>query len=350
MRAADAKPGTILGDRFLLTEQLARGGMATIFKAEDLTDGRRPVVVKVPLPLFSSVTGTWTLFQREEEIGLALDHPFVLKFVRLPADKRRTYVVTEYVAGIPLSQHMKVRCPLPEPEALAITSRICEAIAHVHDRGVVHYDVKPENVILCPDGSIRLIDFGLAHGALTSRFTLAGRPPAIATSSYAAPEQVQHKRGRKSVDIYAVGAVLYEMLTGQPPFPGDDPFVVASARTLGDPPAPRKLNPRLSPEAEEIVLRALRRDPTERYASAAAMKKDLDDPLGVTVSGLAARLQPVTPARRFWRRARYVALVAIIPVAAQVVLFWLFLRAPARHAAHPSRPAATASPVRANRP
>src|SRR5262249_8495855 len=140
------------------------------------------------------------------------------------------------------------------------------------------------------------------------------------------PEQVRRARGRRSVDIYAVGAMLYEMLTGQPPFPGDDPFVVASARTLGDPPAPRSLNPRLSPEAEEIVLRALRRDPTERYPSAAAMKNDLDNPRAVAVSGLAGRLQPVTRWRRILRWARYVTLVAILPLAAQVALF-LLLRA-----------------------
>jgi serine/threonine-protein kinase len=326
MRAADAAPGKILDGRFLLVAELGRGGMATIFKAEDLDDGRRAVVVKVPLPEFSSGTGAWSLFQREEELGRRLDHPFVLRFVPLPAHKRRSYVVTEYVPGRPLSEHMAGRLPLPEAEALAITSQVCAAVEHVHERGVVHYDVKPANVILCPDGGVRLIDFGLAHELATSRFALGGRPPAIGSSCYVAPEQVKRQRGRKSVDIYALGAMLYEMVTGQAPFPDDDPFVVASARMLGDPPAPRSLNPRLSAAAEEIVLRALRRDPAARYPSAAAMKADLDRPERVQVSGLAQRLEPVTRWRRAWRRARYVALVGVLPVATQVALFGLLWR------------------------
>src|SRR5262249_22062389 len=161
------------------------------------------------------------------------------------------------------------------------------------------------NVILCSDMSIRLIDLGLAHRAVASRFTLSGPAPAIASSTCVAPEQIRRRAGKKSVDIYAIGAVLYEMLTGQVPFPGDEPFVVASARLLGDPRAPRAVNPRISQEAEEIVLRALRRDPSERYANAAAMKKDLDSPTQVVLSGLAGRLRPVTRWRRILRRARY---------------------------------------------
>src|SRR5262249_27631544 len=129
-----------------------------------------------------------------------------------------------------------------------------------------------------------------------------------------APEQIHRRGGRTSVDIYAIGAVLYEMLTGQAPFPGDDPFTVASARLIGDPAAPRTLNPNISPQAEEIVLRALRRDPAERYPSAAAMKEDLDHPERVILSGLSNRLKPVTAWRRRARLARHVMLVGVLPV------------------------------------
>jgi serine/threonine-protein kinase len=334
---AELAPGHVLDGRFRLTAKLGRGGMATIFKAEDLSDGNQPVVVKVPLPMFSSGVGAWSLFQREEEIGRQLDHPFVLKFLALPADRRRSYIATEYVPGRSLAEHLGQRRPLPEPEALAIASQICAAVAHVHERGFVHYDVKPENVILCPDGTVRLIDFGLAHRAVKARFSLANRPPAIASSTYVAPEQLKRQPGRTSVDVYALGAVLYEMLTGQGPFPGDDPFVVASARTLGDPPAPRTVNPRVSPAAEEIALRALRRAPAERYESAAAMKNDLDRPDRVVVSGLAARLQPVTPWRRARRRARYVMLVGVLPVVTQVGLFGVLWHHFAHQRPGPSR-------------
>ena len=160
-----------------------------------------------------------------------------------------------------------------------------------------------------------------------------------ATSEYVAPEQIRRQRGQPSVDIYALGAMLYEMLTGHPPFENDDPFVVASARQIGDPKAPRELDPSISVQAEEIVLRALRRDPAERYASAAALKADLDAPAKVVVSGLSAHLVAVTRARKALRVARFVTLNAVAPIALLVVAFlllrWSLDRRPRSHAPHP---------------
>jgi serine/threonine-protein kinase len=315
--------GQTLDGRFLLTERIGRGGMATIFKAQDLENHRESVVVKVPLPAFSSGLGAWSMFQREEAIARQLDHPFILKFLPLATGTRRSYSVTEYVPGRTLADRLSEQSPLPETEALSIASQVCVALDYIHEHGVVHYDLKPANLMLCPDGTIRLIDFGLAHDAVTTRFVLSGGVPLIGSSDYLAPEQIERKRGRRSVDIYGVGAMLYEMLTGGPPFPGDDPFVVASTRLLGDPTAPRALNAHISPEAEEIVLRALRRDPAERYPSAAAMKTDLDAPKRVRVTGLADRLRPVTRWRRRLRLARHIATYAVLPVVSQIVLFFL---------------------------
>jgi len=316
------KEGEVLDGRFLLREPIAQGGMATVFKAEDLHNRCAVVVAKVLLPAFSSGLGSWSMFQREEEIGLRLHHPYVLKFVALPADKRRTYLITEYVAGPTLADRLRHGL-LGEAQALSIASRLCEAVDYVHRQGFVHYDVKPANVILCPDGGLRLIDFGLAHEEATRYGSWLAASPAIASSGYAAPEQIRRRRGRKSADIYALGATLYEMLTGRPPFAGDDPFVVASARTIGDPVAPSALNSSISPEVEEIVLRALRRKPEERYSSAAAMKTDLDRPQAVAVSGLSARLRPVTRWRRYLRLARYATFVAALPILFHAALFAL---------------------------
>jgi serine/threonine-protein kinase len=276
--------------------------------------------------MFSSGVGSWSIFQREEEIGRQLDHPYVLRFLPLPTGKRRSYVVTEHVPGKTLAETLATEGPLPEQRALAIASQVCAALEHIHSRGFVHYDVKPANIMLCPDGGIRLIDLGLAHAAVVGRFSFSAAPPAIASAGYIAPEQIRRKRGRKSVDVYGVGAVLYEMLTGQTPFPGDDPFTVGSAQLVGDPPSPRQLNPRLSPQTEEIVLHALRRDPTERYASVAGLKTDLDHVDAVIVSGLANRLQPATAWRKFRRKARYICVVCGVPLLAQVVLFALLWR------------------------
>jgi serine/threonine protein kinase len=321
--ALKASPGQTLDGRFVLGEEIGRGGMSTIFKALDLQNPGETVVVKVRLPEFSSGVGAWSMFEREEAIGRQLDHPFILKFLPLAQHKRRSYVVTEYVPGRTLAHRLGEQRPLSEREALSIASQICTALDYIHEHGFVHYDLNPANVMLCPDGGIRLIDFGLAHAAETARFTLSGAPPAIGSSDYLAPEQIKRKRGRKSADIYGVGAMLYEMLTRQPPFPGDDPLAVASARLLGDPPGPRSLNSGISRQAEDIVLRALRRDPSERYASAGAMKEDLEHPERVAVIGLCDRLQPVTRRRRGLRVARYIATTFILPVASQVALFLL---------------------------
>ncbi len=316
--------GRILDGRFRLLEPIGRGGMSTVYKAEDLEDDNRTVVVKVPLPIFSSGLGAWSIFQREEEIGRLLEHPAVLRFLPLgEANRRRPYVVTEFVPGRTLAERLHVEGSLPEREALRIASQLCEAVGHLHERGFVHYDLKPGNVMLCPDGTIRLIDLGMAHAVVSGRFNLSGPPPAVGTFAYVAPEQVRRRRGRTSVDIYGIGAVLYEMLTGEVPFAGDDPFVLASARTLGDPTAPRVLNPDLSPEAEEIVLRALRRDPAERYSTVLGLKADLDHSDKMVVTGLCDRLEPVTRGRRLRRIARQVFLVGILPVVTQIALFLL---------------------------
>jgi serine/threonine-protein kinase len=329
-----AAVGQTLESRFLLLEEIGRGGMSTVFKARDLQNGGQLVAVKVPLPEYSSGVGSWSMSQREADIGNNLHHPYILRFVPVALPKYRNLVVTEYVAGTPLSARIGKGRHLPETKALSIASRVCEAVDYLHGQQIVHYDLKPGNVMLCEDGSMRLIDFGVAHSLVRGRFSFSGPAPPIATADYAAPEQIRRQRGQPSVDIYAIGAILYEMLTGHPPFEHDDPFVVASARQIGDPIAPRSLNATISPQAEEIVLRALRRDPLQRYASAAQLKHDLDCPSEVLVSGLATRLIEVTAWRKWLRWLRYLTVVGVAPLAFLVVLFrvlWWYLEHHSKH-------------------
>jgi serine/threonine protein kinase len=322
-----ASPGQTLQSRFLLLEEIGHGGMSTVFKARDLEDGGRVVAVKVTLAQYASGVGSWSMSQREAEIGVRLHHPGILRFIPVAPSRYRNLVVTEYVAGTTLASRIGNGRHLPEAEALRIASRLCEAVDYLHGQQIVHYDLKPGNVMLGEDGSLRVIDFGVAHLLVRGRFAFGQALP-MATADYAAPEQIRRRRGQRSVDIYALGAILYEMLTGHPPFEGDDPFVVASARQIGDPKAPRALNPAISLETEEIVLRALRRDPTERYASAAELKADLDRPGQVRMSGLASRLIDVTPWRKRRRWVRYIARVGVAPIAFLVALFrllWWYL-------------------------
>src|SRR5882724_2238679 len=176
-------PGQTLEGRFYLLEEIGRGGMSVVFKASDLQNTGRPVAVKIPLPQYSSGLGSWSMFQREAEIGANLSHPFIVRFIPVGRNKQ-SYVVTEYDVGAPLSERVGHGRPLAEPEALRIASLVCEAVAYLHDQQIVHYDLKPGNVMVREDGTIKLIDFGMAHKVVKGRFAFAGSAPAIASSDY----------------------------------------------------------------------------------------------------------------------------------------------------------------------
>ena len=317
--------GDILDERFLLTEVISEGGMATIFKAQDLRNQNQAVAVKVPHLGLESNPNSFARFQREEGIGCRLNHPFVLKFIPVDGRKSRPYIVTEYLSGCTLAHLLHRIRPLPEKDALKFASLICEALQYLHEHGVIHRDLKPGNVMFCTDGSIRIMDFGISQATESRRMTFVGFTPAMGTPDYVSPEQIKGRRGDQRSDIYSLGAMLYEMLTGKPPFDGDDPFIIMNTRMSGDPAAPRKLNPRLSPQAEEIVLRALQRDPSRRYPTATAMKADLDTPDKAHVTRLCDSLQASTRLRRFLLLARWIVLTCILPLAIQVLVFlWLW--------------------------
>ena len=274
-----------------------------------------------------------------------------MKFIKDATAERGTYVVTEFLEGSTLAERLGREKRLPEAAALRLASQVSSALQHLHEHGAIHGDVKPGNIMLCTDGSLRLIDFGMAQPIEHRRFPFGSSAPVMGTMDYIAPEQLQRKTGRPSSDIYSLGAMLYEMLTGQPPFPGDDPFVIGSRRLTGDPVAPRTLNPALSPQAEEIVLRALQRDPARRYATAAALQRDLAAPESVAVTGLCTALQTSTRTRRALLVCRWVGLHCLLPFLAlmlvYLVIWWHSPRHHARHTTH--TPVATAARAAAPR-
>jgi serine/threonine protein kinase/sulfur transfer complex TusBCD TusB component (DsrH family) len=327
----EVRPGQVLDNRYQILETISRSGMATIFKATDLNT-KLTVAIKVPLLQYESDPGFFSRFQREEEIGVRLNHPYILKFYPVPEELRtRPYIVTEYLRGYTLSHLLTSVRPMPEKDAVKLASRICEALAYMHGQGVVHRDLKPQNVMLCNDGTIRIMDFGIAK-AEGRRMTFAGFTPAVGTPDYMAPEQVKGKRGDERTDIYSLGAMLYEMVVGVPPFQceNENPLVIMNARVDGDPVAPRKRNPKVSPQIEEVILHAMERDPRKRYQSAAAMKVELDDPASVQLTGRCDRLQEPTTWKRSWKKAIWITLAISVPIAILILLILLIIhRGPA---------------------
>jgi serine/threonine-protein kinase len=321
--APELRPQQVLDGRFLIREALSRSGMATIYQAQDLKDHGQIVAVKVPHRRYEADPNFFSRFEREEYIGRKLDHPFILKFVPVE-NKTRPYIVTEYLSGCTLFHLMNTVRPIPEKDALKIASLVCDALEHMHQRQVVHRDLKPGNIMICRDRTIRLMDFGIASSADARKITLYGITETMGTPEYMSPEQVRNQQGDERSDIYCLGAMLYEMLTGVVPFQHENCWVSMNHRVTGDPIAPREHNPNISPQAEEIVLHAMQRNSAARYQSAAAMKAELDAPEKVRVTGLCNRLQE--PRWRLSLRETPViagSLIAIGFILLQVIAFLL---------------------------
>ena len=262
-------------DHYLIDSVAARSGMASIFRAKDLRNGR-PVAIKVPHPEMENDPTFSGRFEREAAIGNDLDHPGVMKVFR-DEDPSHLYMVMEWVEGRELRKLLIERGnKLPAERAVAITLGICRALDYIHSCGVVHRDLKPENIMVDDDDRTKLIDFGIAGRAGARQLTFGSLSQIMGTPDYIAPEQVNGKAGDARSDVYALGVMLYEMLTGKTPFRGPNPFAVMNDRLVNNPIPPRELNPEISSELQEVVYRALRRDPARRYATAGAFARDLE--------------------------------------------------------------------------
>jgi eukaryotic-like serine/threonine-protein kinase len=264
-------------DQFEIVESIARSGMASIFKARDTASGEM-VALKVPHIQFESDVVFYERFQREEEIGQRLDHPNVIRFLR-PRHKSRMYVAMELVEGTSLRSALGK--PLPDARALGIATQIAEALVHMHERGVVHRDLKPENVLVTPAGQVKIVDFGIALDQSSRRLTWLGLSSTIGTPDYIAPEQIGGRRGDARTDVYALGTILYEMLTGNLPFSGPTALAVMRAKTEDEPRPLTYFVPNVDPHLEAIVLKAIERLPRDRHQSAGELLRDLRNPSAV---------------------------------------------------------------------
>lgn len=305
-------------DHFCIERLAAQSGMAAIYRATDVRNGRI-VAIKVPHFEVESDPVLFDRFKREEEIGKRLNHPGVMK-VFDAEDRSRVYMVMEWIDGRLLRRILSDEKKLTIERAVRVTAEICEALRYIHSQGVVHRDLKPENVMVDSEDRIKLIDFGIASSAGTRRLTFGKLSRTMGTADYISPEQVKSNRSDGRSDLYAVGIMLYEMLTGQVPFQGDNAFAVMNDRLLNDPIPPREINSQIPPELQEIIYRALERKPENRYASAREFANDLQNPTSV---GVAERSELQTWKVRRSTRVKTVLVytaLAMIPVVIFILL------------------------------
>lgn len=317
-------PGDLL-DHYRIESLVARSGMASIFRATDTRDGRT-VAIKIPHPEMEADPQLFDRFKREQEIGEKLDHPGVMKVFK-DAHRSRIYMVMEWVDGELLRKLLSAQGKFPADRAARITARICEALDYVHSHGVVHRDMKPENIMVDPEDRIKLIDFGISANEGSRRLTFAKLSNVMGTPDYISPEQVKGKRGNGRSDIYSVGVMLYEMLTGKVPFTGNNAFLIMNDRLLNSPVPPREIDPAISPALQEIIYRALERDPQNRYATAREFAWDLEhqDQVGVAER---AELEDWKKRKSHWpKRILNYALLALVPIVIFSLLLWVARRA-----------------------
>jgi serine/threonine-protein kinase len=267
-------------DSYRIDAPVARSGMASIYRATDLRDNRT-VALKIPHPDMEADPILSDRFQREAGIGEKLHHPNVMRV--FGGDGRsRVYMVMEWCEGRLLRKIMD-EGRIPHDRAIRIAIGVLQALDYIHANGVVHRDLKPENIMVDEADHIKLIDFGIASDSAARRLTYANFTATLGTPNYISPEQVKGKRGDGRSDIYSMGVILYEMLSGKLPFTGPSPLAAMNDRLLNHPMPPSVADPSISPQLQEVLYRALERDPRNRYATAHEFVHDLEhlDQVGV---------------------------------------------------------------------
>jgi serine/threonine-protein kinase len=307
-------------DFYRIEKQIARSGMATIYRATDTRYGH-PVALKVPHPDMEADPILFDRFQREAAIGEKLDHPMVMH-VYGGEQRSHIYMVMEWCQGRLLRQILEEE-PLSQERAIRIASEVLEGLDYIHANGVVHRDLKPENIMVDEQDNIKLIDFGIAGDAAAKRLTYANFTAAIGTPNYISPEQVKGRRGDGRSDIYSMGVILYEMLSGKLPFNGPNPMAAMNERLLNHPVPPTVANPAISPQLQEVIYRALEREPKNRYAKASEFARDLEhlDQVGVE-DRIELRDWQKRKSQNL-RKVLYYGGLALIPVALLLLMFLL---------------------------
>jgi serine/threonine-protein kinase len=304
-------------DYYRIDAPVARSGMATIYRATDARDSRI-VALKIPHPDMEADPVFFDRFQREAAIGEKLRHPNVMQV--FGGEKRsRAYMVMEWCEGRLLRKILD-EGKMPRDRAIRIAAEVLKALDYIHSNGVVHRDLKPENIMVDDNDHIKLIDFGIAGDSASRRLTYTNFTAALGTPNYISPEQVKGKRGDSRTDIYSMGVMLYEMLSGKLPFSGPSPLAAMNDRLLNHPVPPSVADPSISPQLQEILYRALERDPRNRYARAQDFLHDLQDPDQVGVEDRAELRDWQKRKSQLSRKILYYGGLALIPVVILLIM------------------------------
>ncbi|MGD0914482.1 MAG: serine/threonine-protein kinase [Terracidiphilus sp.] len=306
-------------DSYRIEAPIARSGMASIFKATDLrNDGI--VALKIPHPDLEADPILFDRFKREAAIGQKLNHPKVMH-VYDDEEHSRIYMVMEWCEGR-LLRNILDAGRISQERAIRIAAGVLDALEYIHANGVVHRDLKPENIMVEEHDNLKLIDFGIAGDMAARRLTYANFTATLGTPNYISPEQVKGKRGDNRSDLYSMGVILYEMLTGKLPFSGPSPMAAMNERLLNHPVPPRVADPSVSPQLQEVIYRALERDPRNRYPTAHEFRHDLEHLDQVGVEDRVELRDWQKRKSHVARKALYYCGLALIPV---VLLFIMFL-------------------------
>lgn len=266
--------GKRLDGRYEIQELIGIGGMADVYLATDITTNRK-VAVKILKEEYLTNEDFKRRFRNESKAIALLSHPNIVKIYDVSFGERVQFIVMEYVPGITLKEYIQQQGRVGWKETVHFTVQILRALQHAHDNGIVHRDVKPQNVMLLQDGTVKVMDFGIARFARENGRTISEK--AIGSVHYISPEQARGEVADERSDIYSVGILMYELLTGQLPFDGESQVAIALKQMQAEAKRPREINPDIPEGLEEIVLRAMKKDPDLRYQSASEMLRDIDE-------------------------------------------------------------------------
>jgi serine/threonine protein kinase len=320
----------VLDGRYELGEPLGRGGMATVYLGTDRVLGRT-VAVKVLTSSFAEDESFVRRFRREARAAAGLSHPGVVAVFDTGSDDGTHYIVMEHVEGRTLADVIREDGPLEPSRAAEVAEAVCDALAFAHAQGLVHRDIKPANIMVTPGGQVKVMDFGIARTATDD--TLTKTAIVLGTANYLSPEQAEGKPVDARTDLYSLGVVLYEALTGRPPFSGTSPVAVATKHVQKMPEPPGRVRAGIPPAVEAVVMKALEKDPDARFADATQMRRALEAARGASTDPLPSATtsvlppQPTAPLRprhagpvRRWPIAAAIAAVIVALVALVAIL------------------------------